>query len=110
MAKDECLRQHRRTGGRGNRIYDEDFNAALREHNVILEKEKSDGIEMLARAFIGKGVPPSNEPLESGESFEMKLPEDTAGRRVRLSLARKKMLVWLVTRTCYKVLKWCTLE
>ena len=55
LAKAECLRQHRRTGGRGNRIHNEDFNAALDEHNVVLEKEKLDAIGMLARTFIDRG-------------------------------------------------------
>jgi hypothetical protein len=84
----------------------DDFYTAMHEHNVVLEKETSDAIGMLAEVFLAKteGERPvasalgvsGERPLlkvpagETAEAFSMELPDDTAARRVRLSLARRK--------------------
>ena len=86
----------------------DDFYTAMHEHNVMLEKESSIAICMMAKALLGerKEVADSRVAVSLGmkdgdtqfqvpvgetvESFSTRLPDDTAARRVRLSLARKK--------------------
>ena len=74
----------------------------------MLEKEASSAMCMMAKALLGekKGAVAGRVAVSLGmgedetlfrvpvgetvESFSTQLPDDTAGRRVRLSLARKK--------------------
>ena len=86
----------------------DDFYTAMHEHNVVLEREASSAMCMMAKALLGEKKEAAggrvavslgmkeDETLfrvpvgETVESFSTQLPDDTAGRRVRLSLARKK--------------------
>ena len=108
-AKAKCLRENSAVGGH-RMCGGDDFYTAMHEHNVVLEKETSDAIGMLAEVLLAKtegvvasalgasgalGVSGDSPVLkipagETAEGFSMELPDDTAARRVRLSLARRK--------------------
>ena len=94
-AKAKCLRENSAVGGHKHRMCGgDDFSTAMHEHNVVLEKETSDAIGMLAEAFLAKmeserpvvsALGASEErPLlkipagETAEAFSMELPDDTA--------------------------------
>ena len=52
-AKAVCLRQHEEVGGH-KMCGADDFYTAMHEHNVMLEKEASSAICMMAKALLGK--------------------------------------------------------
>ena len=107
QAKANCLREHATVGGH-KLCGGDDFYTALDEYNVILERETRDAVAMLASALLPKkksrtwcrvakalGVKDDQTELkvpvgESVETYCTQLPDDTAARRLRLSLARKK--------------------
>ena len=51
-AKEVCIRQHEEVGGHKLCGADE-FYTAMHEQNVMLEKEASGAICMMAKAFLG---------------------------------------------------------
>jgi len=71
-AKAECLRQHSVVGGH-KLCGADDFYTAMHEHNVMLEKETSDAIGMLAEVLLTKaehGRPVASALGTAGECVE----------------------------------------
>ena len=105
--KAENLRQHEEVGVH-KFCGAHDLYTAMHEQNVVLEKETSAAIGMLAKAFLVKKKEIAGSRIavslgmkgdetqykvsvgETGESFSTQPLDDTAARRVMFSLARKK--------------------